>query len=809
MKRSLLYLLCLGIFVGACKKDDKISTHSPSDPMQHILSASSALLEAVQAGNTEDVKQALKDGADVNAKDKHNTTALMFASLLSSADILNILLEAGAETDIQEAHKGWTALMFAADQGPVEAVRSLVFTGADIQIQNHAQKKAIDLALARQDGARGEIAGLLLDFLGVIKSGNFYRILSMHSLGVDVNTRGRKDTTAFMVAAMHSDDFIMEILFLLFEQDFALDVQEKVGGSTALMMAARHHPAKSINLLIDGGADPQITNYNGQKAIDLAIKRSDAAKGEVIGLLVDLLGAIKRGEYNRVAAMLRSGANVNTKNSHGTTALMLAAQLSDTRILDLLIQEGAQVNAKDTEDWTALMYAARYGSVEAVRHLLDASAQADALNGTNERAIDLAAKRADSDPAKAPIITLLGGVLVQQERDLYKAIKNKQPNRVRQLIQAGVNVNAKGRHDTTALIIAALYNSDPEITGMLLDAGADINAKESVGGRNALLAAAKDNKILDMVNKLINAPGVNLKIKDNNDMNALMWAARQTFPTLDRNWIHRSPNSAIVNAIIEKIKEQHPTEVADIINTRDNDGTTALMYSGIHGTAEGIEAQKILNSLLALPGIDINAIDNYGWTALMYAVKGSNKEPVTHTAIVSTLVERIKTDHPITYADIINVQNKIGQTALMWAVIGNSHAKIVKMLLQVEGIRLDLATPAKRNVFSYLYPQYRPTATVKAIVDKINTLPAETARKIVNLQEAADWETTLMNAIIRSTEERVLELLRVQQLDLNICDYHKKTALDYLNERGRPKAQIEQIFRDRGAQTGTEACPSS
>lgn len=55
------------------------------------------IFQAVKAGNVAEVKMLIKAGADVNAKDKGGTTALIWASKGGHPEIVELLKEAGAK----------------------------------------------------------------------------------------------------------------------------------------------------------------------------------------------------------------------------------------------------------------------------------------------------------------------------------------------------------------------------------------------------------------------------------------------------------------------------------------------------------------------------------------------------------------------------------------------------------------------------------------------------------------------------------------------------------------------------------------
>ena len=90
----------------------------------------------------------------------------------------------------------------------------------------------------------------------------------------------------------------------------------------------------------------------------------------------DLLVAIRNGDHVQVQKLLGTGADVNTVDNDGTTALMHSVLESDVKMMNLLIGHGANVNAKNALASTALMYAAT--NLAKARVLLDAGADVKA-----------------------------------------------------------------------------------------------------------------------------------------------------------------------------------------------------------------------------------------------------------------------------------------------------------------------------------------------------------------------------------------------------------------------------------------------
>jgi hypothetical protein len=95
----------------------------------------SDLLTAAKQGDTNQVKDLLDRGADVNAKHKGGQTALMYAVIKGHTDTIKILLDKGADVNAKDMY-GDTALMEATFKGHTDTIKILLDRGADVNAKD-------------------------------------------------------------------------------------------------------------------------------------------------------------------------------------------------------------------------------------------------------------------------------------------------------------------------------------------------------------------------------------------------------------------------------------------------------------------------------------------------------------------------------------------------------------------------------------------------------------------------------------------------------------------------------------------------
>ncbi len=92
------------------------------------------------------------------------------------------------------------------------------------------------------------------------------------------------------------------------------------------------------------------------------------------------------------------------------------------------------------------------------------------------------------------------------------ASSNENPNVIKVLLDAGVDVNTRSRSRNTPLHWAVAGNKNPNVIKVLLDAGADVNARNGDGG-TPLHWAASQNENPEIINVLLKS-GAKLEVRN-------------------------------------------------------------------------------------------------------------------------------------------------------------------------------------------------------------------------------------------------------------------------------------------------------
>jgi len=168
----------------------------------------------------------------------------------------------------------------------------------------------------------------------------------------------------------------------------------------------------------------------------------------------ELLGAAAVGDADRVAGALRSGADIEARDDHERTALLLAATYDHVDVARVLIANGADPDALDDRHDTPWLVTGVTGSVEMLEVLLPANPDLTIRNR-------------------------FGGVSV------IPASHRGHVDYVRRVVQTDIDINHVNDPGWTALLEAVILGDGSErwqqIVQILLDAGADPTIADNEG----------------------------------------------------------------------------------------------------------------------------------------------------------------------------------------------------------------------------------------------------------------------------------------------------------------------------------------
>ena len=228
----------------------------------------------------------------MNAQDVNGATALMIASTIqwddASADVIKLLLSHRAHVNAKD-NQGQTAADRAAHAGYLGSVKLLVDAGTRIDAQFMKQARESALVRAVEQGDTAQAKDLL-------------------SNGTDPNCRGDDGRTPLMIAA--NEEYSAERTILLLDRGAKTDLTMP-DGRTALMIAADRYNAEIVKAILDGGANPNAEDRDGNSVL-MHAAASKYSWQEERKPLVHLL--------------VEKGADAEHRNGRGVTASMLMAE---------------------------------------------------------------------------------------------------------------------------------------------------------------------------------------------------------------------------------------------------------------------------------------------------------------------------------------------------------------------------------------------------------------------------------------------------------------------------------------------------
>ena len=385
----------------------------------------------------------LQCGAKVNEPDDEGRTPLFYAT---SADITQLLIDAGAETDFED-EAGMRAIEYAAEQGN---------WGSALRLLEEEKQTPLPFTVVK-------------NVLYSAMRGNCYTLA--HSI-----MRHYHETE-------HNTYLATEAVLTAIEENCNSDI---------------------LKLLLHFGANVGSTEENTRRLIYQAIQSGNEEK---FLLLLNALGRTYSAEaltarINTTAAQIVRAYIANDQDTR--SALHNAAANDSVLLIDLLLAHGADLTWGDYgEHGTPLHQAVKHQKSRSARHIIKLCPEAlISVNEQKQTPLELAVKNNLTELCR---VLLEGGDTVTNPDLLFSAIHSENLELIELLVAHGAPVNVCNSNNNTPLHLALLWNL-PHVVKLLIEAGAKPLAPEEAYELAKKIAVCYSEHPMQLLLEHINHP---------------------------------------------------------------------------------------------------------------------------------------------------------------------------------------------------------------------------------------------------------------------------------------------------------------
>jgi ankyrin repeat protein len=455
-------------------------------------------------------------GLQINQANKLNHTALSMAIEHGTLEMVNVLIAAGATSNVWTDYaleKALVRSMHSESLTDYQALIKLGATGGVCELINAIRNDredvmrllALDPNLAKQSANNG--------YTGLITASGCNKVNILKALiqaGANVNAQDNLGTTALIAAVENgASKELIDTLLLVPDIDVNLKNSDYRGNYTALLTAVQQWRFEHVLSIL---SSPNV--------------RIDQA-GTLDGITPIML-ACQLGSIKIVTALLKKNANLNLLSTGGMSALAIATAKNHTEIVTLLLESGAQpINTLNPlEGNWALIAAIKSSNLEVFNKLLGIQAVRDQINcapthgsvylysHSGETALACAAQNENTDILTALLAVPGINVNITNAKGLtalMHAIRNKNPNAITSLLAVpGINVNLANAEGMSALMLAIRHHDTNAITPLLAVPGINVNLANAEG-MSALMLAIRHHDT-NAITPLLAVPGINVNL---------------------------------------------------------------------------------------------------------------------------------------------------------------------------------------------------------------------------------------------------------------------------------------------------------
>lgn len=283
--------------------------------------------------------------------------------------------------DTHREHKSWKTVHIAVEVGQYKDLESLL-RNDNFNINEQTEMEKLSPLMIAVKGKNTDCVSKLLE------------------LGAKIDLEDREGNTGYHYAVLYDP----EVIRLLAENDQStrrdkiIDCKNK-NGRTALWCACQNSKSESVALLLDAGANPNITDNDNIYPIFVALKEGDNKSVEhIYTKWRDQLflrdnkynGTLMHWAVNRemIIKLFEEGVSVNETCINGLTPLHVMQKKSRSECAFVLLCLEANANIGDEDGNTPLHFAAMSGDTEMLMILLTFGADDNIRNKKGESPLD-------------------------------------------------------------------------------------------------------------------------------------------------------------------------------------------------------------------------------------------------------------------------------------------------------------------------------------------------------------------------------------------------------------------------------------
>jgi ankyrin repeat protein len=657
-----------------------------------------ALMTAVNWGNPEALRALIELGADLNTVSRRNGTPLVAAIENNRLKLAQMLLQAGANPDKSYGEGVYTALFNAVADDKAEFVSALIAAGANIDTRHGLHRRPLLVLAATKDHTN--LIPLLIEAGADLAAADDLGWTAWRA----ATYLGHDDTVASLVAAGATTLATPEHALLHAAQSGDVDALHAalaagadlaacdLDGDSALALAYYKGQTQAVQFLLERGAAALPVRGPYSPLSYAVMADSPPCVTLLLQAGVDpppeerwppLIKAAQKELVSIGRMLLTAGADVNTLDAYGQTALHWAAYRGNLNFVDLLLEAGIRLNIRDDDGRTALYVAVENRRIAVIEQLIAAGADLNVTNNTGETVLHKACMsgnvelallllRAGADPAQRNSVGSqpLTQARLMDKEDCVAAVVDflTAEAYAATLAELGLREDDAlpetfyerlATRQSEAALVEWVHLGRTDVVAGLLRAGCSPDVCD--GYYKSLLSLASEARHVELVTLLL-AAGADVETRSNTGSTALHWVASAGFvpviqalveagadPNQGDNWrhtpVHYAAGKGRVGALIAlqqagglidpdpagesplmraaRFNQPHAlcwlVEFGAALDTRSYDLDTSLSLAVQKRTVESV-------AFLLQAGADPNPVDKSGRTPLMQAAEAGEAD---------------------------------------------------------------------------------------------------------------------------------------------------------------------------------------